>query len=233
MPRIYDQSIYEQVKKVPWRINLVWVYLSTNQTGNYKEVALTNHYHDIRIKSSDLEPQITAQNLSYDGTQNIEDYPFQARGDADFLFGATSGLLSITKITDDVDAKDSPLVIQLDGILKEYTSLVLSENIKGSPVTLYRGFYNENTGKLYSGNGIKRWAGIVDAVNIRDNTDINTSDPDTMSVALDCRNIISVLKDRQAGVYTNENSWKEHYPTDTSMKDVSSLMDRDFYFGKE
>ena len=203
MPRFLKLETIEQLNKVPYRINLVWIKIPP-LNGNDRELLLTDHFHDIKVV--------------LEGEERI--------------FKATTGLMSVGTMTDNLEAKDAPLTISLDGVLKSFTSVVLQNKVKGSAVLLYRAFYNQETGGLF-GEPQQRWGGRVDAANIQDTTDINTDEQGTMTVVVDCRSIISLLKTLKSGIRTNESDWKRHYPNDTSMHNIAGLANTEFNFGKD
>jgi hypothetical protein len=210
MPRYLSTTLLEELSKAVWRIDLVWIDIPSDDT--LSAVYLTDHFHDIVVPPQDLEPNIT----------KTEDYTFIA----------TSGLMSVGVITDDLEAKDAPLTIALDGIRREFIATVLSTKIKGSAISLYRGFYDQETGRLI-GKPIKRWVGRVDGISVSDSSNIELEQQEGSLITLDCRNIVSLIRDKQSGIYTSESSWNRHYPLDTSMHNVAGLVDRQFNFGKE
>lgn len=147
---------------------------------------------------------------------------------------ASSGLISIGEIKKDIEVKDESIIITLNGINRSISALVLTTQVKGSKVNIYRGFYDEDTGELVS-EAFKVWAGRVDAVGIRDNRNIEgeEGENETVGISIDCRNLVSILRDRESGLYTSSRSWEKYFPGDTSMQNVAGLVNRDFNFGKD
>lgn len=217
MPRYLTERALDQLKKTAWRVDLLWIDLppvvdASSGLETSRNTFLTDHYQDIHVPALDLEPSLDRR----------EPYIFQA----------TSGMLSLGTITDDLDAKDAPLAVNLDGIKREFTSRVLGTKVKGSKVTLYRAFFDDEGGTL-TAPPFKRWVGRVDSISITDATNIESAEQSTITIGIDCRNIISLLKTKQSGLYTSESSWNATYPTDTSMHNIAGLVDREFNFGKK
>lgn len=102
--------------------------------------------------------------------------------------------------------------------------------IKGSTVTITRGFYNDNY--ILTGNAL-RFTGIVTSYSIQEQRDSDIAAlNDTYTIALQCSSYLTVLENRVAGRKTNSVSWKYFNPSDTSMDRVAGLENKQFDFGK-
>lgn len=102
--------------------------------------------------------------------------------------------------------------------------------IKGSTVTITRGFYNDNF--ILTSTAL-RFTGIVTSYAIQEQRDNDIQAlNDTYTIGLQCSNYLTVLENRIAGRKTNSISWKYYTPGDTSMDRVAGLENKNFDFGK-
>jgi hypothetical protein len=149
-------------------------------------------------------------------------------------FSGLGSLLNIAEIQNDIKANSADLKVSLVGIDPANIALILSSDIKGSKVEVWRGFLNsDNQVETISGTlqFFKRYQGIINNVSIQENFD------DKMRTRLATCIISSasmriVLDGRQAGMKTNPQAWKVFYPTDTSMDRVPVIASTFFDFGK-
>lgn len=149
-------------------------------------------------------------------------------------FSGLGSLLGISEIQNDVKANSSDLKLSLIGIDPANIALILSTDIKGSKVEVWRGFLNSNnqietlSGQLQF---FKRYQGIINNVSI--NEDFNDElRVRTATCIISSASMRLVLDSRQAGVRTNPQSWKSFYPNDTSMDRVPVIASTYFDFGK-
>lgn len=103
--------------------------------------------------------------------------------------------------------------------------------IKGSTVTIRRGFYNAN---YILTSTVLRYTGIVTSYAINEERDNNYEAlNDTYAISLQCSAYRRVLENRISGRKTNPTSWKYWFPADTSMDRVPGLSTKQFDFGKQ
>lgn len=144
-------------------------------------------------------------------------------------------LLSISNIAQNIKSTSQDLTIALTGIDGNNTGIVLSAEIKGSIVEIWRGFLDSNNQIAMSGGVqqfFKRYQGIVNNVNIQEgfNTEARTRIA-TCSIA--CASFKVILQNRIAGQKTTPALWQNTYINDTSMNRVPVITAQYFDFGKE
>ena len=138
---------------------------------------------------------------------------------------ATGQFLAYSSISDDLEAKNNSLTLTLSGVDSDATALILTNNIEGSLVRIYRGFFNQVTGALVATPDL-RWAGRIDNYGIDD--DHTFTDDDKIIISVNCRSLLGTIIDRVSGRYTNTSSI-----TDKSMAFVAGLKHFNPEFGKE
>ena len=142
-------------------------------------------------------------------------------------------LLTVGDVQRDMRATSDDMAISLTGINPEAVSLILSNDIKGSLVEIWRGFFDDNNQIITSPTTqfFKRYQGIINSVSISE--DFNTQA--RMRVAtcsISCSSMRRILENRLSGIKTNQSSWQFFYPGDTSMDRVSTIANTYFDFGK-
>lgn len=150
-------------------------------------------------------------------------------------FTGLGDLLSISNITQNVKSTSQDLTISLTGIDGSNTGMVLSADIKGSVVEIWRGFLDYNN-QILSIGGVqqffKRYQGIINNVSIQEGWDEEARTRiATCSVA--CASFKVILQNRISGQKTTPVLWQNTYPNDTSMNRVPVITAQYFDFGKE
>lgn len=167
----------------------------------------------------------------YSNTGNTSTYTFSSSYRSETIDGQVytplGGLLAIGIQQKDLRVTSADTSISLSGIDGNNMSIVLGTKIRGSEVEIIRGFYNNN---YVLANTANRFAGIVTSYNITENREGND---DTFIVTISCSSYKTVLENKVSGRKTNPESWREFYPSDTSMNQVASLSDQSFDFGKK
>lgn len=147
-------------------------------------------------------------------------------------FTNLGALLSVGDVQRDIKATSDDMTIQLTGINPTNVALILSSDIKGSLVEVWRGFFNSNNQILTSPTTqfFKRYQGIINSVSITEdfNTDARTR---IATCSISCSSMRRVLENRLSGVKTNQNNWQFIYSGDTSMNRVSEISNTFFDFG--
>lgn len=149
------------------------------------------------------------------------------------LFDGLGALLGIADIQNDIKANSADLSVSLTGIDPTYIELLLSSDIKGSPLEVWRGFLDSNNQiETISGTQqfFKRYQGIINNITINENFDDKTRTRIATCIVSSASMRI-VLDNRKAGIRTNIQSWKTFYPTDTSMDRVPVIASTFFDFG--
>jgi hypothetical protein len=147
-------------------------------------------------------------------------------------FANLGALLSVGDVQRDIKATSDDMTIQLTGIDPTNVALILSSDIKGSLVEVWRGFFDSNNQIITTPTTqfFKRYQGIINSVSITEdfNTDARTR---VATCSISCSSMRRVLENRLSGVKTNQNNWQFIYAGDTSMNRVSEISNTFFDFG--
>ena len=147
-------------------------------------------------------------------------------------FSNLGALLSVGEIQQEMKATSSDMTIALTGIDPANIAIILSNEIKGSIVEVWRGFFDSNNQILTSPSTqfFKRYQGIINSVSITEDFSIEARTRIATCV-ISCSSMRRVLENRLSGVKTNLNSWQYIYPDDLSMSRVSEITATYFDFG--
>jgi hypothetical protein len=150
-------------------------------------------------------------------------------------FTALGQLVSISEATRDIKSTANETVFTLVGIEPTMLGLVLSENIKGSHIEAWHGFFDTDgalittggTGGLYQFfNGYVTSYAISEQWMEEQRSYVGT-------IAVSASSIQLILQNRTAGRYTNNSSWTFFNSSDTSMNRVAVITNINYYFGKD
>ena len=147
-------------------------------------------------------------------------------------FSNLGALLSVGDVQRDIKGTSDDMTIALTGIDPTNVSLILSNDIKGSLVEVWRGFFNSNNEIITTPKTqfFKRYQGIINSVAITE--DFNTEARTRIATcSISCSSMRRVLENRLSGVKTNQNNWQFIYAGDTSMNRVSEISNQYFDFG--
>jgi hypothetical protein len=147
-------------------------------------------------------------------------------------FSNLGALLSVGDVQRDIKATSDDMTIALTGIDSANIALILSNDIKGSLVEVWRGFFDSNNQIITTPTTqfFKRYQGIINSVSITE--DFNSEARIRIATcSISCSSMRRVLENRLSGVKTNQNNWQFIYPNDTSMNRVSEISNTFFDFG--
>ena len=149
-------------------------------------------------------------------------------------FTALGGLVKIGDVQRDIKSTANETTVTLVGLDTALLGWVLGQEIKGSKIEMWHGFFDDNgalittggTGGLY-----KFFTGYISSFSIGENwMEELRMYIGTISVSASSTQII--LQNRTAGRYTNDNSWQFFNPGDTSMDRVAFIQGVNYFFGK-
>lgn len=147
-------------------------------------------------------------------------------------FSNLGALLSVGDVQRDIKATSDDMTIALTGIDSSNIALILSSDIKGSLVEVWRGFFNSNNQIITTPTTqfFKRYQGIINSVSITE--DFNSEARTRIATcSISCSSMRRILENRLSGVKTNQNNWQFIYPNDTSMNRVAEISNTYFDFG--
>lgn len=144
------------------------------------------------------------------------------------------GLIGVGTNQRDLAATSFDTTITLAGVDPNNIYIVLGNNIRGSQITIHRGFYdfdyapilNTNPGDTI--NAHLRYTGIVTGYVI---TEDRTMDMLTYTITINCSNFKTVLENHVPGRHTSPSDWNKFNPEDTSMSNTPNLFGASFNFG--
>ena len=148
-------------------------------------------------------------------------------------FTNLGSLMTISQIQRDIKATSADMSIQLTGVDGSNVGIILSSDIKGSNIDIWRGFLDSNNQIITSPSQqfFKRYTGIVSSVSISEdfNAQLRTR---VATCGLSCASFRTILENRVQGVKTVPKAWNFFYPGDTSMDRVPVIASTFFDFGK-
>ena len=141
-------------------------------------------------------------------------------------------LLNISQIQQDIKSTAADTAISLVGIDPANVGLILSSDIKGSLVEIWRGFLDSDNQIITTPTlqFFKRYQGIVSNVSITEDWDQENRSR-TATCLVSCSSMRKVLENRIGGLRTNQTAWQLLYPSDASMSRVQSISNTYFDFG--
>lgn len=147
-------------------------------------------------------------------------------------FSNLGSLLLVGDVQRDIKATSDDMTISLVGIDPTNVALILSSNIKGSLVEVWRGFLDSNNQIITTPTTqfFKRYQGIINNVSITEDWNQETRTR-IATCSISCSSMRRILENRISGVRTNKDSWQFMYPGDTSMSRVSEISNTFFDFG--
>lgn len=154
----------------------------------------------------------------------VDAQPFQALGQ----------LVKVGDATKDIKSTANETTVTLVGIDQTMLGLVLGQNIKGSQIEMWHGFFNTD-GQLITTGGqgglYQFFNGYVNSFAISEQW--NEEARSFMgAITVSASSIQLILQNRTAGRYTNNNSWTFYNPSDTSMNRVAFVSTINYLFGK-
>ena len=147
-------------------------------------------------------------------------------------FTNLGALLNVGDVQRDIKATSDDMTISLTGIDSANVALILSSDIKGSLVEVWRGFFDSNNQIITTPTTqfFKRYQGIINSVSITE--DFNSEARTRIATcSISCSSMRRILENRLSGVKTNQSNWQFIYAGDTSMNRVSEISNTFFDFG--
>lgn len=148
-------------------------------------------------------------------------------------FTALNALLSVGDVQRDIKSTSDDMTITLTGIDPTYVALILSSNIKGSLVEVWRGFFDSNNQIITTPTTqfFKRYQGIINNVSISENWNEQLRQR-VATCSISSSSMRRVLENRVSGLKTNKVNWQAFYPGDASMDRVAEISNTYFDFGQ-
>jgi hypothetical protein len=150
-------------------------------------------------------------------------------------FDGLGQLVDIGKIQRDIKSTANQTSITLVGIDTSLLGIVLGTDLKGSQITMWKGFFDTEGALLTTGGlgGLYQYFyGYINSFTISEQW-MEEARMYVGFITVNAANIQMILQNRVAGRFTNNASWQFYNPTDTSMNRVASISSLFLPFGKQ
>ncbi len=150
-------------------------------------------------------------------------------------FQSVGTLLAIGEIQRDIKSTANDTTISLSGIDTSMLGFVLGQNVKGSPIQLWHGFFDTDGALITTGGtgGLYQYfSGIITSFAISEQW-MDEARMYVGTISVSASSIQLILQNRIAGRYTNNSSWQFYNSTDTSMNRVPFIETINYQFGKD
>ena len=149
-------------------------------------------------------------------------------------FDALGILMKVGDTQRDIKSTANETTFTLVGIDTAALGWVLGQEIKGSQIEAWKGFFNTD-GELIttggSGGLYQFFNGYINSFAIQE-TWLEEIRQFVGVISVAASSIQLILKNRTAGRYTNDNNWQFFAPGDTSMNRVAFITNINYNFGK-
>lgn len=149
-------------------------------------------------------------------------------------FDALGVLIKVGDTQRDIKSTANETTFTLIGIDTAMLGWVLGNQIKGSQIEAWKGFFNTD-GELITTGGTgglyQFFNGYINSFAI-DETWMEEVRSFVGVITVAASSIQLILKNRTAGRYTNDNNWQFFNPSDTSMDRVPFITNINYNFGK-
>lgn len=149
-------------------------------------------------------------------------------------FNAVGTLMAVGDATRDIKSTANETTFTFVGIDTAALGWVLGNEIKGSQIEAWHGFFDVNGALITTGGSgglYQFFNGYINSFTISEQwMEEIRQFVGVINVA--AASIQIILKNRQAGRYTNNSSWQFFTAGDTSMNRVAFIQNVNYYFGK-
>jgi hypothetical protein len=149
-------------------------------------------------------------------------------------FDALGTLVKVGDAQRDIKSTANETSFTLVGIDTAVLGWVLSQEVKGSQIEAWHGFFNTN-GELITTGGTgglyQFFNGYINSFSISEQW-MEEVRQYIGVITVNASSIQIILKNRIGGRYTNNSSWQFYTPDDTSMDRVAFVSNISYYFGK-
>jgi hypothetical protein len=149
-------------------------------------------------------------------------------------FSAVGTLIRVGNVQRDIKSTANETTATLVGIDTSMLGWVLSQNVKGSAIQMWHGFFDTNGALITTGGSgglYQFFDGIVTSFQISEQW-MEEARMFVGTITVAASSIQLILQNRIAGRYTNNNSWQFFNSNDTSMNRVPFIETINYAFGK-
>lgn len=150
-------------------------------------------------------------------------------------FDALGILIKVGDAQRDIKSTANETTFSLVGIDTAMLGFVLGQQIKGSKIEAWKGFFDTNGNLITTGGtgGLYQFFnGYISTFSITEQW-LEEARQFVGVIAVAASSIQLILQNRVAGRYTNDNAWQFFNPGDTSMNRVAFITTINYPFGKE
>lgn len=150
-------------------------------------------------------------------------------------FSAVGTLIKVGNVQRDIKSTANETTVTLVGIDTAMLGWVLGQNVKGSAIQMWHGFFDTNGALITTGGSgglYQFFDGIVTSFAISEQW-MEEARMMVGTITVAASSIQLILQNRIAGRYTNNNSWQFFSSGDTSMNRVSFIETINYAFGKD
>ncbi len=149
-------------------------------------------------------------------------------------FNALGQLVRVSDVQRDIKSTANETTFTLVGIDTAMLGFVLGQQIKGSQIQAWKGFFDTDGALITTGGqgGLYQYFnGYISSFSISEQwmEDVRMF---VGVITVSASSIQLILQNRVAGRYTNDNSWQFFNSGDTSMDRVPFITNINYYFGK-
>lgn len=138
-------------------------------------------------------------------------------------------LTNVSASVSELRTSNDTVTISLSGVPNDALPEILHSKIKGSPVKIYRGWFDASTGNII-GNIEGRFIGSVNNYSLQEEYDVTARTASNI-IILECSSSVTTLQNKVAGRKTNPQSNRSYYPNDAGFDRVPSLVGAKLNFG--
>jgi len=150
-------------------------------------------------------------------------------------FGALGILMKVGDTQRDIKSTANETSFTLVGIDTAMLGWVLGQQVKGSQIEAWKGFFDTNGALITTGGtgGLYQFFnGYINSFSIQE-TWMEELRQFVGVISVAASSIQLILKNRTAGRYTNDNNWQFFANGDTSMNRVPFITNINYNFGKD
>lgn len=149
-------------------------------------------------------------------------------------FDGLGVLVKVGDVQRDIKSTANETAITLVGLDTALLGWVLGQEIKGSQIQMWHGFFDTDGALITTGGtgGLYQFFnGYINSFSISEQW-MEEIRGYVGTIGVSASSIQIILQNRTAGRYTNNNSWQFFNPSDTSMNRVSFIETINYAFGK-
>jgi hypothetical protein len=149
-------------------------------------------------------------------------------------FDGLGVLVKIGEVQRDIKSTANETSVTLVGLDTALLGWVLGQEIKGSQIEMWHGFFDTDGALITTGGSgglYQFFNGFINSFSISEQW-MEEIRAYVGTVGVSASSIQIILQNRTAGRYTNNNSWQFFNPSDTSMNRVSFIETINYAFGK-